>query len=224
MTDPATASEYLVNHGHAAFLGRFRNGANTSYSRGDRVVVRSARGIEAATILSEAAPRFARLIGIGFDGEILRPLTHEDRRQEENLRDRALCLLGEIEDEANESGLPVLVLDLEILLEGSPAILQVLPSEDTDLTPLIERLTEKHQLPFVVHDVRTKSVEPEPEGCGKPGCGSSGGGCTSCGTGGGCSTGGCSSGKVKSAEELTNYFADLRRQMEEQTSRVSLHG
>jgi hypothetical protein len=55
--------------------------------------------------------------------------------------------------------------------------------------------------------------------CGKPDCGS-GSGCTSCGTGGGCSTESCSRGAVKSAEDLTAYFADLRAKME---ARTSLH-
>ncbi|MCE9568281.1 MAG: hypothetical protein K8U57_40290, partial [Planctomycetes bacterium] len=49
-------------------------------------------------------------------------------------------------------------------------------------------------------------------GCGKPGCGTeSGGGCS---TGGGCSSGSCSRGSVKSADELTAHFAELRQKME----------
>ena len=68
----------------------------------------------------------------------------------------------------------------------------------------------------------TAKDEPASAGCGKPGCGSSGGGCStgSCGTGGGgCSTGSCSKGKVKSADELTAYFADLRHKMEADAAR-----
>ena len=43
------------------------------------------------------------------------------------------------------------------------------------------------------------------------------------GSGGGCSTGSCSKGSVKSADELTAYFAGLRKQMEGSAARVSLH-
>jgi hypothetical protein len=52
-------------------------------------------------------------------------------------------------------------------------------------------------------------------GCGKPDCGAGSGGCSSCGTGGGCSTGSCSRGSVKSADDLTAYFRDLRTKMEQ---------
>jgi hypothetical protein len=60
----------------------------------------------------------------------------------------------------------------------------------------------------------TDPPAPAEAGCGKPGCGSGGGGCSSCGTGGGCSTGSCSRGQVKSADDLTAYFTDLRQKME----------
>jgi hypothetical protein len=83
-------------------------------------------------------------------------------------------------------------------------------------------LSDRHGLAFAILDLRQPAV-PEAHGCGKPNCGGEGG-CTSCGTGGGCSTGSCSSGSVKNADELTTYFAGLRRQMEEQTARVPLHG
>jgi hypothetical protein len=54
--------------------------------------------------------------------------------------------------------------------------------------------------------------------CGQPDCGT-GSGCSSCSTGG-CSTGSCSKGSVKSAEELTSFFTDLREKMHARTPLV----
>jgi hypothetical protein len=69
-----------------------------------------------------------------------------------------------------------------------------------------------------MHDVgqtQVATAPPEQSGCGKPGCGSESGSCSSCGSeAGGCRTGGCSRGAVKSADELSAYFAGLRTKMD----------
>ena len=193
-----SAIDYLVNHGRSAFLGRFRNRTEQSFAYGDGVVVRTARGIEAGVVLSEAPARFAHLLGENGVAEILRPLADDDRRCEAELIDRANALLHDAQAAADQLGLPVSIVDLEILLAGSPAVLHVLPFDDCDLTALATSLSERHGLLFTIQDLRQKTAD-EPEGCGKPGCGSTGGGCGSCGTGG-CSTGSCSAGAVKSAD------------------------
>jgi hypothetical protein len=74
----------------------------------------------------------------------------------------------------------------------------------------------------------TRDPKQAADGCGKQDCGSGAGGCSSCGTDGaskgGCSTSSCSRDKVKSADELTAYFADLRQKMEAAgAARTPLH-
>jgi hypothetical protein len=224
------ASEYVVNHGRSGYLGRFRNATDAAFAHGERVVVRSVRGVETGTILDEASSRFAHLMGDGAPGEILRPLDADDQCRESHLESLAGELLADAQAVAQDLGVTAAILDVEILLETSPAILHVLSDADCDLTALVEALAERHGRPFAVLDLRRQAgpepAAPESAGCGKPGCGSSGGGggCSSCGSGGGCSTGSCSSGSVKNAGELTAYFAGLRQQMETRDARVALHG
>ena len=112
-------------------------------------------------------------------------------------------------------------MDVELLCDGT-AILHGLPWAECDATPLFEELSARFGVSVRLLDlsqIPTPTPEPSSGGCGKPGCGSEAGGCStgSCGTGGGCSTGSCSKGSVKSADELTAYFADLRRKMEATT-------
>jgi len=202
--------EFLVNYGQGAYLGRFR--AATSYARGDRVVVRSDRGVESGTVLERATTTAVAAVG-----EILRPLTADDEAVEAARRDRAAAILSDAESTAAAAGLPLLFLDAEILLDGSQAILQAVHWADCDATPLFEGLSARHGLPVRLADVTTAPAK----GCTT--CGADKRGCDSCGTGGGCSSGSCSSGSVKSADELTAYFAGLRRQMEAAGARVSLH-
>jgi hypothetical protein len=115
------------------------------------------------------------------------------------------------------------VLDAEVMLDGSAVVLHALPWGPCDADPVFAALSERFGLPVRLLDVSHTPTAPDPPtDCGKPDCGSGKGGCTSCGTGGGCSTGSCSKGSVKSADELTAYFADLRKKMEEAGGRTPL--
>jgi hypothetical protein len=216
------ANEYLVNYGRTAFLGRFVNGAGLPFDRNDRVVVQSGRGIEAGVVLSEAAPRFAHLVGVP-SGDILRRLGEDDAKRDLTNNQKAIELQREAQDAADSLGLPLTILDAEILLDADRAIVHLLPFAECDPTPLRELLSRRHGYSVSFLDPRTMP-EPDTGGCGKPGCGSSKGSCTDCGTGGGCSTGSCSSGKVKDAKEMTDYFVQLRQKVEREFGRVPLHG
>lgn len=214
-------NDYLVNYGRAAFLGRFVNRAGESFARGDRVVLQSERGIESGDVLGMCSPTFGHLVGYPT-GDILRRFTKDDDTLEQNHLRLSTNLVNEAQREADALGLPLTVLDGEILLGRDQAIIHLLPFGDCDPSPLRELLSRRNGIPVSFLDPRA-IPEPESKGCGKPGCGSSGGGCSDCGSGGGCSTGGCASGKIKDANEMTAYFAQMRQKMDRDRSRVSLH-
>lgn len=203
--------EYLVAYGQGTYLGRFR--AAAEYRRDDRVVVRTDRGVEAGTVLDRAASQSVVAVG-----EVLRPLTPEDEVTAARHRVRLVAILADAESETATRGLPLQFLDGEILLDGSQAILQAVHWADCDATPLFADLTARHGLPVRLADL---TATPKPTTACTT-CGAEKSGCDSCGTGGGCSTGSCSKGSVKSADELTAYFAGLRKQMDAAAGRVSL--
>jgi cell fate regulator YaaT (PSP1 superfamily) len=205
--------EYLVNYGLGGFLGRFR--ATDTYCRDDRVVVQSARGAEVGSVLGEAP---TNTFGLEFSGDILRRAGDQDMSASSTLRERAANLIRDAHERAQSLGLPLLFIDCEILLDGRDAILHAVHWAECDATPLFEDLSRRHGLHVRLADLTT---EPKTAGC--PVCGEQKSGCDSCGSGGGCSSGSCSKGSVKSADELTAYFAGLRKQMEATADRVSLH-
>jgi hypothetical protein len=204
--------EFLVNYGQGGFLGRFRSGED--YRRGDLVVVQSGRGVELGTILERAVSDTVDLSGV-----VLRMAGPDDRAAAHRCRERALPILTDAQTAADCYGLPLLFLDAEVLLDGSQAILQAVHWADCDATSVFAELSTRHGLRVTVADLTT-TVGPAAGGC--PTCGAEKSGCDSCGTGGGCSTGSCAKGSVKSADELTAYFAGLRQQMEAASARVSL--
>jgi cell fate regulator YaaT (PSP1 superfamily) len=214
--------EYFVSHGRTAFLGRFANRTDVAFAHGDRVVVKSDRGIEAGTVLGDAPPTFSHLVGPELSGELLRKFAADDESRETRNRLLAEEILLAALEIARASHLPVAVLDAEVTLDRNQAYLEVVFESNLDLSQLCESLSERFTLKVSV--VNLPPVAPDQEhGCGKPDCGQGSGGCTSCGSGG-CSTGGCSRGQAKSADELTAYFASLRRQMEASFGRVPVHG
>ena len=215
-----TASGYLVQYGRSSFVGRFEALNGLTVSRGDRVVIESPRGLELGTVLCETT--FAATLDPATGGTLLRLVEADDERNQQLSEQLGQQILTAGERFAVEQSLPLLFVDIEVMLDRGSAVLHTVPWELCDATPLFVQLSEQFTLPVRLLDLsRTPTVTDPPEKtakCSKPGCGTSEGGCTSCGTGGGCSTGSCSKGSVKSASELTAYFANLREQMEAQAS------
>ena len=208
-------SHLLNQYGRSAFVGRFTCPGDPPV-RGSAVVIRSPRGVELGTALGPIAERFAGQIDPSAGGDYLRPATDEDDAADE----RATALAEQIIMAAEQFGQPVAFLDCEVTLDGRGAVLHAVPWEQCDLDPLLAELSDRFGLAVRLMDVsRTPTLTDPPEPkttCDKPDCGTGEGGCSSggCGTGGGCNTGSCSKGGVKTADELTAYFADLRHKME----------
>jgi len=217
--------EYLVQYGRSAFVGRFAAPPEFRATRGDAVLARTPRGLELGEVLDSGESKFVSQLDSATGGQIVRSIDETERIDVQSLE-------GELIDAANEwlGDMPLSIVDAEILFDRSAAILHVLAWGACNADSLCERLTTQFKMPVRILDLAQIPIsadpveEPASSGCGKDGCGSEGGGCSSCGTGGGCGTKSCSSGSVKSADELTAYFADLREKMEEQgKQRTPLH-
>lgn len=221
----AMSGVYLVQYGRSGFVGRFTS-ALPDVSRGAAVVVRTPRGVELGTALCPVEERLANSIDPASGGELLRTATPADRSQSALNEQTGLTLLGEATRRAAAVDLPVAFVDVEVLLDGSAVVLHALPCGPCDADPLLADLSAEFGFPVRLFDVSRSPTRADPSepktSCGKPDCGSGSGGCSSCGTGkSGCSTGGCSRGSVKTADELTAYFADLRSKMD--ARRTPLH-
>jgi hypothetical protein len=208
----AHATTYLIQYGRPGFVGRFRSAV--ALARGARVVVRGPRGSEFGEVLVSLSDASA-------EGDVLRVATADDDAEEAARAARGQELLAASCAAAEDSGLPLAFVDVEVTLDGC-AILHALAWDACDATALLDDLAGRFGLAVRLLDLSRAPAEPHAEpaekGCGKPGCGTGSGGCSSgscsSGTGGGCSSGSCSRGSVKSADELTAQFAELRRKME----------
>lgn len=212
--------EYLVAHGRAGHVGRFAAG-DASFLRGTAVVVRSRRGVELGEVLSELFPERATLPD-DFVGQLIRGTTADDLIEADRCSSRSHQLVSDAEIFSQQLGLPIAVLDAEVLLDGRQAVLHAVPYAACDLGPLLERLGESRGLIVRLYDLGADAPPPEDAAdhleefkCDKPDCGE--GDCSSCGT----DDGGCSSCSSGGAKQLADYFSGLREEMEK-TSRLPL--
>ncbi len=216
----ATATAALLRFGHPGFVGHFQN--NWPLKRGDFVVLQGPRGTEIGEVLLAATEASN---AVNTDGTIVRLATRDDQSRIAELRDRAQQLLAVAAARATALQLPLTFVDVEATLDET-VILHALPWAACDSTALLDELSNRSGLTLRLLNLSATPVsrdEPSPSGCGKPGCGSTDGGSSSCGTSGGCSTGSCSRGAAKTAEDMTAYFADLRRKLQTALSRTPLN-
>jgi cell fate regulator YaaT (PSP1 superfamily) len=205
---------YIVHHGPNAALGRFLPaGPDTAFRRGDRVVVRTGRGPELGEVLCEATERHAAWLpaAAAGAGDLLGHATDADLRRAADAEAVAACVLDAAAVLAAKHGLPLTPLDADATLDGGHVVLHVVRSGPCDADPLCEELARQYGLRVALLDLTDDRPKPAAGGCST--CGTEGG-CSTCGTGSGCGTGSCAKGAAKTADEMTAYFAGLRRQME----------
>ncbi len=212
--------EYLLSYGRLGDFGRFRSGKPLACRRGDRAVVRTHRGLEVGEVLRESAPAHATFLPNTSVGQLVRLLTPTDEDTAARSAGRGQAVFARATHVAQDLALPLEVIDAEVLFDGAHGVLHLLRWEACDIRELVSTLSREFELHVAVADLSAPGAslheeEEEHAGCGKENCGSGEGGCSSCGTGGGCNT--CGTSKP---EEVQEYFAGLRDQMEER--RVTL--
>jgi cell fate regulator YaaT (PSP1 superfamily) len=206
--------EYLVSYGSSGEFARFRPATMVDFQRGDRVVVRTYQGLELGVILCPASAEHAPFLSRTAQGELLRAVTEDDDRQAEQARRLSQRLFEEASRLAGEMELPLVILDVEVLLDGQQAIVHHLLQMDCEYRPLVSALSKKYDLRIVMSNLALPKEEPV--GCGEPNCGQLTGGCQSCGSGG-CDT--CGKGVKK--DDVAAHLLALR-QMMEQRNRTTL--
>jgi len=208
-----TGAEFLVSYGNSGEFARFRPVSAVQFQRGDRVVVRTHQGLELGVVMCPAQPEHAPFLSRTALGDLLRRVTQEDENQAEQALLLSQRLFQDAAQLADELELPLVILDIEVLLEGQQAIIHHLREQDCDYRPLVSTLSKKHDIHVTMSNL---ALPEESIGCGEPNCGQLTGGCQSCGSGG------CDScGKGVKKEDVTAHLLALRQLME-QKGRTSL--
>src|SRR5262245_3763967 len=149
--------EYLLSYGNAGDFGRFCCAEPLACRRGDQVVVRSPRGQELGVIMRPAGPGHSRLLADQFLGQILRRATVGDLELAARMQQRGQRLFEDSRRLVHELGLPMEILDAELLLDGRQAVLHYLRWADCDPRPLMDALAQPYHLLLSLHDLALPS-------------------------------------------------------------------
>lgn len=168
---------HLVRHGTLGHIGRFSSVDSLRHRRGQSVIVRTGRGLEWGEVLAEPDPLTS---GVA-DGVILRRTTPNDRLLKQRLERHRQEALESCSARVQERNLPVILVDVEHLFDGSSLVFYFLGEPSNDLDGLIQELTDEYQTQIQFR----RFADSLEQGCG-PGCGTDqaeGGGCGSCSSG-----------------------------------------
>jgi cell fate regulator YaaT (PSP1 superfamily) len=169
------ATDHLCRIGCHGQVGRLRSKSAIRLQRNDRVVCRTARGIELGEVLAavEAVEESE------LDGTLLRRMTPEDDLLWRNLREMSDQALAECQTWLTEQGSTDTLLEVEPLLDGQTLYFHFVGEPTPDVAEHLKHLASLYE-----QRVReSKFAELLENGCG-PGCGTESKG--GCGTSGGC--------------------------------------
>jgi cell fate regulator YaaT (PSP1 superfamily) len=164
---------YVVRYGRMRFLGECKGLPEQDHPRGQRVVVRSDRGVELGEVLCPASERTARFMPDPPRGEILRPATAEDQDHDARLAvDRQPVFATCLELIARRR-LQMDLVDVEIIHGRERIVFYYLAEKRVDFRELVKDLARALRTRI---EMRQLGVRDEAKlladygDCGKPVC------------------------------------------------------
>ncbi|NMC19569.1 MAG: signal peptidase [Thermogutta sp.] len=132
---------YFVRYGVTRILGVFSPPSEAqTFARGDQVIIRTDRGLEAGEVLGPVTERGINMLGTPPEGRILRSMTPDDQREVVRIRRQAeeeieICLRH-----VQELGLEMELVDVEHIFGGERIIVYYLADQRVDFRELVRRL------------------------------------------------------------------------------------
>ncbi len=164
---------YIARHGAMRFLGEFQAPADLPFVRGQHVVVRTERGLEAAEVLCEATARAVQLLSEPTHGELVRPFTADDHEQAARLRQAELEEFHTCNRYIETRRLQMELVDVEHLFGGERIVFYFLAEKRVDFRELVKDLAREYRTRI---EMRQIGVRDEAKlladfgDCGKPVC------------------------------------------------------
>ena len=153
-------------------LGDFdANGA--SFARGQNVVVRTERGLEAAEVLCPSLPQAVAMIAEPTTGLIVRPFTDDDRKRVEQLRQARHREYDVARNQIREMRLQMELVDVEHLLGGERIVFYFLAEKRVDFRELVKILAREFQSRIELRQIGVRDeakLLADYGDCGKPVC------------------------------------------------------
>jgi cell fate regulator YaaT (PSP1 superfamily) len=165
--------QYVVRHGVMRQLGVFSTRGRDLFLRGDRVIARTHRGLEAGEVLCDATEDAVAQLTDAKQGQILRRASDDDVRDlrkmfEQERREYALC-----QQEIERLGLAMQLVDVEHLYGGERVVIYYLAEGRVDFRELVKSLANEYQTRVEMRQIGVRDeakLLADYGDCGKPVC------------------------------------------------------
>jgi cell fate regulator YaaT (PSP1 superfamily) len=167
------SAKYIVRHGAMRFLGEYEAAEGRAYLRGQHVVVRSERGLEAAEVLCEATARAVQLLIEPTHGQIVRLLSEKDHADIDHLRQVELEEFASCNRYIEARKLLMELVDVEHLFGGERIIFYFLAEKRVDFRELVKDLAREFRTRIEMRQIGVRDeakLLADYGDCGKPVC------------------------------------------------------
>ena len=166
--------KYIVRYGLMRSLGVLSvRSRDKSYRRGDRVVTRTKRGLEAGEVLCQAKPQAVSQMRDYEQGEILRPMTSNDENELAHLESQAGDEFNKCLEYVKKLRLEMELVDLERIFGGERLVVYYLAENRVDFRELVKQLAREFQTRIEMRQIGVRDeakLLADYGDCGKPVC------------------------------------------------------
>jgi cell fate regulator YaaT (PSP1 superfamily) len=127
------------------FLGVFTAADGNQYQRGEKIIVRTDRGLEAGEILCASGHEVVALIRDPAEGQILRQMTPEDAREVTQIKDQTDREMEVCQRFVDQLDLQMQLVDVEHIFGGERIVVYYLADNRVDFRELVRMLAGEFQ-------------------------------------------------------------------------------
>jgi cell fate regulator YaaT (PSP1 superfamily) len=155
------------------FLGEYRDLEGQEHPRGQKVIVRTDRGVELGEVLCLATDRTAYFLENPFRGEIVRVASEDDLEAGRRLAERQKQGLAVCEEFVAKRRLQMNLVDVEAILGGERMVFYYLAERRVDFRELVKDLARAMQTRIEMRQIGVRDeakLVADYGDCGKPVC------------------------------------------------------
>jgi cell fate regulator YaaT (PSP1 superfamily) len=148
-------------------------GKDKTFRRGQRVVARTKRGLEAGEVLCEAESDTVSRLRDPEQGEILRRMSHNDENELAHMETQAGTEFRKCEEFVARLDLDMELVDLEHIFGGERIIIYYLAEQRVDFRELVRQLAKEFQTRIEMRQIGVRDeakLLADYGDCGKPVC------------------------------------------------------
>jgi cell fate regulator YaaT (PSP1 superfamily) len=138
-------SKHVVRYGAMRSLGVFTAQDKQEYPRGTSIIARTDRGLEAGEVLCEATEQAVANLHDPRQGQILRPMTHDDAHELARIQDQREDKFQTCLRCIKRLGLAMHLVDVEHIFGGERIVVYYLADGRVDFRELVKMLASEFQ-------------------------------------------------------------------------------